>query len=426
MKKTGFSSGYTNTDKIGNEDLFPNEGYAFPPMQRTKQTRNYGSSTLFPLNQRINSEALTITSQNLKTRLEGQRPPSPFQDIPLPQGIRQGRRKLIKESTLKVRAQQVAYNQKMRDYNAKQGDSNALLEQEEMRLLKAELETEQAQKKRERHELAESYQNQLKSIELRKQKEREETKEFEEMLKKKEEQMAAEDAIKQEKLLQIRKERREEYNAKYAEMLAARQRRIENEKAEEKRLQLESAEIEKRREERAAEDERRRVEKTRIRARVCDEQAKSLAMLQSKHETEQIAAESATAKAAEEQMKKQEEKHKQMQKERHSEWLNLQKEREAKRRSSVKQPFPRKVSDVDPDKVAEEKRRQENIFYRSCQLKQMEERRAREQREKEQELEDDKKMLASTQAKFTVQLNRLKELVPPELGIEVPEYSETK
>jgi amidohydrolase len=67
-------TGYTLVDKIGNEDLFPDEGYAFPPQTYAKQTKSYRSSTLFPFNPEINrhiKEAFFRLAENIAAAYRG-------------------------------------------------------------------------------------------------------------------------------------------------------------------------------------------------------------------------------------------------------------------------------------------------------------------------------------------------------------------
>jgi hypothetical protein len=413
-------TGHALVDKIGNQDLFPDEGYAFPRRVYSKQTKSYRSSALFPFNPEINRRARERTQPHSTSTLDD-KPPTPFVDPPLRFG-RTGRRKAILAATLDTRSRQLQYQERLSEYN--RNHTNALEAQRnaELEACNEELAAERTARRREQVELRTAYQEQLQSVAQRRQREQQEAAEFDERLKEQQRRTAAEEAAKREKQRTIRGEMAAEYNRKNADMQQARERRIAAEKDEEKRLQLENAEIQRQRDERAAEDERRRLEKTRFRARVCEAQARNIAEMQSKQEAEQQIAESATASNEERRLLEKKERQQQMDRDRHAEWLRLQREREARRLHSTKKPFPRRPDEADADALEAQRKRQENTECRLAQRQQIEERRQaqREQAEKTKRLEQE--MLDASKARFDQSLSRLQTLVPAELDIKVPAY----
>jgi hypothetical protein len=412
--KSGSPSGYTNVDKIGNEDLFPEEGYAFPPQNQARQTKSYRSSITFPFNQQIKSRAEMNTSKSQPLP-----PPAPFQDPPLYLG-RSNRRRMILDATFKTRAQQVRYKEMLAEHALEQPDQLTTLQTEELRLVDEELEAERVQRRQTQRDLSDVYQTQLASVEQRKEREHEDDLRFEASLREMDQKIAEEEAEKAEKLRLLRREMREDYNRKNAALLQARATRIAGEKEEEKRLQFEAAEIQQRRDERAVEDERRRLEKTQIRARVCEAQAKALSQAQVKQESEQQAAESETSKAAHQRLLQERQKYRQMERERHDDWIQLQKEKAAQRVDYIERPFPRKQENLENefDEEADKLRRAKKT--QAYQLTQMQERREQERKDKEDSLARDRDMLATTDQQRDASIQRLQSLVPPQLEIDVP------
>jgi len=325
-------------------------------------------------------------------------------------------------ATLNTRAKQVEYKQRLEEYNRNHPDPIEVLHDEELRMVRDEVAQEQLAKRRDQAALRETYNAQLKSVADRKEQEQEEMRRFERTLLEHQQKVAAEEAAKREKQLIIRKEMREEYDKKNADLQQAREKRIAREKEEEKRLELEGAEIQKRRDERAAEDERRRLEKTRFRARVCDEQARTLAEQLSKQETEQKTAESATATNEQAQLLASKERTEKLERERHADWIRLQKEREARRFHTTKKPFPKRAEDVDADAIAAEKRRQESRELQMAQKHQVEERREEERKLAERTKKLEAETLETTKRQFDQSLKTLQTLVTSELSIDVPKY----
>ena len=115
--------------------------------------------------------------------------------------------------------------------------------------------------------------------------------------------------------------------------------------------------------------------------------------------------------------------------ERHSDWMKYQQEK-AMKRKTPKVPFPNAVKKSTTLQFGPENEEEENKMRRSAlielrkeQEKQMLARIVREKKEREEELLFDQRALSQTQADFDKNLQNLQSLVPPELGITVPQYN---
>ena len=205
-----------------------------------------------------------------------------------------------------------------------------------------------------------------------------------------------------------------------------KERNREKDLEEERRIAKENWEVQQRQDARAAEDERRRMIKTNRRARVVEQQAKELERLTKKKNDEQEAAESATALATARRVKELKERQEQLIQDRHNEWMTLQREREAHRRLGPKKAFPARKQEVDAFLYDQEQRKREVYRLKEYQRAQIEERRKREKEEIENDIYEDNKMLAATQAKFNKSLQQLQTMIPKDLNITVPEYNITK
>lgn len=419
MKQAPIHTGYMNVDIIGNEDLFPDEGYEFPPSKMHHSNRNAMTSTLFPLNSTINQEATLTVSKKIHNVPE---PPKPFVDEPM-RGVKSHRSRYIYNSTIKTRAAQIKYNQELKEYRMNVGDPDMEIEEEQRRLaIEAERRNEEALLQRKK-ELAETYNEQLAAVKRRQEKEREEQRKYEAHLAEMEKQARLEDEEKAKKQAQIREERRLEFQRKNEEIKMNKLTKHQREKEEEKRLQQEAAELDEKREARKLEDERRRLEMTRIRAGVVDRQAKALLAAQAKTEHNDAVAESEYAKRqlAEEEAKAR--KKREMAAERASDSAILMKEKELRKKQFAKKAFPTKRPEQDVDAYEAEQRQHTRSMYRTMQEQQAKERAARERREAEEDRKLDEAMLTATQKQFYTKLATLQSLVPEEFGIKVPTYT---
>jgi hypothetical protein len=200
----------------------------------------------------------------------------------------------------------------------------------------------------------------------------------------------------------------------------------EQEIEDEKIIQRQNAEMQARRDVRSAEDARRRMERTLLRSRVVEQQAKELARQTKRNDEIQEASESAAAQATMREIMLLKTKKEEMEASRHNEWLLLQKERTARRKVGHKRVFPCRKFEVDADEFDRKQRKVESMRLQTYLGKQMTERRDREKREVEDDIALDNAMIAATQAKFNQSLRSLDNLIPSELGITVPAYTENQ
>ena len=408
------STGYVRTDIIGNYDLHPDQGYEFPPTSRLKPSRTQKTSSMFPMNKKINDRVrpVEVTEQ----------PPEDVIDPVMPQ-VRKGRSKLIFDTMVNMRTKQINYGEQKRHY-----DQAVKAAEEETEMRQVALAQEQELKDRQKRdkkvaELRTFYTSQLDEVARRKKRERDEELAYEAELQRQNAIKDEEERKKQERLREIAQERREEFRRRNEELLMRKATRQEQEIEEEKKIQRENAEVQARRDARDAEDHRRRMEKTRMREKVVDTMSREFEKRTMKNQQVQEAAESAAAAATMREVMTLRQKQEQMVEDRHREWLKMQKEREARRKTGFKQPFPVKKKEVDAEAFAAKQRKIEEERLKTYQRRQIEERKRRDKQEIEDDIALDNKMLDATQAKFDKSLSQLQTLIPSELGITVPTYS---
>ena len=406
-------SGYTRTDIIGNYDLYPYQGYEFPPGP-TKPSKTQKGSSMFPLNPKINCR--------VQEAEVGEEPPEGVIDPVMPQ-TRKFRRKMIFDAMVNMRGKQIKYNEQKRQYDMAVKAAEAETEMRQIALAKEKGERERLKRDKKIAQLRDFYTTQIDAVNKRREKERKEQLDYEAELARQNALKDLEEQKKQERLRQIAEERKEEFRRRNEELLMRRAARQEQEIEEEKRIARESAEMAEKRDQRAAEEKRIRMMKTNARAQVVDVLSKELAEIAKKNNEAQEAAESATAKAKMKEVMTLRAKQEQLIEDRHREWMTLQRERAARRKLGPKQPFPLKKKEFDAEAFAARQRRIEEERLKTYQKKQIEQRKQREQQEIADDLALDNKMLDATQAKFDQSLNKLQTLIPEELGITVPTYS---
>ena len=412
MKQT--TTGYMNIDVIGNEDLYPDQGYDFPVHNNPRPGLNSRTSAMFPLNKKINDQA--------KPGKPLSQPPEAVIDPVFPK-VRSHRSKLIYETMVKTRAKQVDYNQRKREYDAEVKDAEDAEEMQQIALAKAK---EQRQREKERQkmlELNETYKQQLAEVERNREREKRELQQYEHKLRLHYLEQEKEERKKMEKQRMIQEERKEEFRRINDQMLMKRANKIEKEYEEDLKIRKENAEIQAIQDARAAEEKRRRMELTRKREIAADLMAKDLERSRKKNNEAQEAAESAAAKASMREIMELKTKHENMLEERHNDWMNLQRERQARRRTGVKRNFPQRIEPFDAEAFAAEQRRREISRVKEFQKNQIEERKRMEKEEIENDLRLDREMLRMAQEKFDKSLASMQNFIPPELGITVPTYN---
>lgn len=407
-------TGYMNVDVIGNEDLFPNEGYEFPQHNNPKISLNSKTSAMFPLNPKINSKARV--TQSIEP------PPTEIIDPVMPQ-VRSHRSKLIYETMVKTRAKQIDYNQQRREYEAQVKDAEEQEEMEQIQLAKEKAQRQQLKARQKMRDLRQTYMEQLSEVEKRKQRERQAEIDYEQELKRQNRKLQKEEEKKQERQKQLNAERREEFRRINDEILMRKANKREQEEEEEKRIQRENAEVQARDDARAAEEEKRRLAMTKKREHVVEMMSIELQKTQNKNNEVQQAAESAAAKATMAEVTALKNKQEQMYNERHNDWINLQREKQARKRTGVKRAFPSRTKEIDEEAFARTQRRLENERVKEYQMRQAEQRRRMEKEEIENDILEDQKMLQATQDKYNKSLAQLQSMIPPELGITVPQFT---
>lgn len=412
-KKVGFGAthtGFTNTDVIGNYDLHPDEGYEFPNRGNPKETLNTKDSKMFPLNKKINDK---IQKKTRPIEPEG------VIEKPMPQ-VKSHRSRLIYETMVNTRKQQLDYSALKTEYDAEQKTIEQEEETAQIELAKQKQAKENAKRRQKMKELNQVYEEQLQDIERRKQKEREEELAYERQLKLQDIEQAKLERKKQERLKKIAEERKTEFQKRNEELLMRRAARQEQEIEDEKKIQKESAEVQARQDERAKEDERRRMVKTQMRSRVVEQRSRDLEKQTKKNNDIQEASESAAAKATAAEVFALKVKQEQLLADRHTEWIRLQKERKIKSRQVTKRPFPSKRKEQDALEYEMIQRKREEERLKRIQYAQIQERKQKDKKEIEDDIALDQKMLATSKAQFDKSLKQLKTLIPEELGISIP------
>jgi hypothetical protein len=121
-------------------------------------------------------------------------------------------------------------------------------------------------------------------------------------------------------------------------------------------------------------------------------------------------------------LEKAKQKEEQLERERHADWLQLQKERAARKTNAPERPFPRRADVSDAEGAAEAEKRRERILYSDFQRQQAEARREAQRKEAEEMRVREGRRVAENQRRFDESIERLQTLVPPGLEIKVPKY----
>lgn len=409
-----FSSGYKNVDIIGNEDLFPTEGYEFLPRDPTQSTMDRYISVDFPFNREVSRRVV-------KHEVQVPAPEKPI-DKPLPK-VNKYRSKLIYETTLNMRGKQKDYNTRYNEYQNEVRETEKLNEQEEIKAFKEVWAEDQKKHLGEKAALRQNYEEQFRLRDLnRKKQEQEEQKEADYYKKLFLEQEEAARKAAEEKR-QLGQKLKEEFNERNRQLEEFKKQRHQREKEEELRIRNEAASLSMIQEQRRKMEEEARLEQTRRREKVVEIQSKALAEQKAKIEHFENAGESAAAANQERQRKEAEDRMKAQQAERKLAYARMIKEREIQSRRHGKKSFPSRFKEFDEDKFNEEQRAHERKMYQTMQLRQIAERREREKKEMEDDLRMDQEMLEASQKKFDQSLARLQSVIPPEMNITVPKYT---
>ena len=407
------SSGYTNVDIIGNEDLFPYEGYEFIPHEPRQSTRDRYVSVDFPLNTSINT--IKVKPKNPI------QPPKPFVDKPFPK-VKSHRAKMIYETTINVRKKQIDYNQQYREYQRELREEEKENEMEQIQLAQKAIEDQEKLRYGEKQKLRENYEEQFKLHAAQKEKERELERQEVLAMKKRQQEQAKEDELKEQKKREIQKQIKDDFIKRNEMLQQMKATKHEREKEEERRIAKQAEDDDKIHEQRRIREEEIRMEKTRRREMVVEMQAKELAKQKKKIDDFQEKAESQASINEERERQRIENERKKAAEDRHRDWLRLRQENQMKNRRLVKRTFPSRIDDFDEEKYNQEQQRRQAIAYKTCQMSQAIARRKREQEEIENDIKEERANLERTTMQFNQSLKKLQESVPQELGLKVPEY----
>lgn len=408
-----YSSGFTNVDIIGNEDLFPEEGYEFIPHPPTQSTKDRYVSVDFPLNSTINTTKLPTNNMP--------QPPEPVIDVPMPK-MKSHRRKYIYDTTIAVRKKQMDYKTQLAEYNREMREYEKANEANIVKIAKEAVQKEEEKHKNDKANLRANYEEQIKDHKRQiKRAQQEEQMEVEKMREAEAAQREL-DRQKEEKEAMVKQTYRDEFLKRNAMLQKMKATRHEREKEEEREIARQAESLSATREARAKREEEIRLEKTKRREIVVELQAKALAQQKKKIDDFQEKAISQATLNEERERQAREDKKKNDALQREREWKMLDKERQAKTAIKTKRPFPTRIPDFDEEAFAREQAHNEKVYYRTMQMKQARDRKRREKQEMENDIIEENQNLEMTTQQFNQSLKKLQDSVPAELGIKVPQY----
>ena len=388
-------SGYARVDILGQQDLFPEQGYEFPPNARVPlQTRTYKVSEDSPFNctqhqkmiKKSKEEKQIQKQTNSWMRTDQMCTRAAVRAIatPTPGELREINSKIAAEAVKKERDEQIRAREKIRLARMKDEAYWTGVEQREGISTKTIGETIAFRKQQSQRALADDYKQQF-ALHA---KVKEEEKRQEQLEVQKMRQMEAEDAEKERKrqatLREIARERNREFQKRNEELMQRKEKRIEEDLAAEKIIQKQQEENTRRMEERALFEKTRREEKNRIRNNMIEKQAKELAELKARQQRSDEIAQSEIEKREEAERQRRLKRQEDMKTQRNKEWLAYQRTRDM--RYMDKQDTPDFVNDDDDAVRAADAlfRRKRQAALRQEQLRQIDLRRKREKDELEE------------------------------------------
>lgn len=280
-------SGFARVSVIDQEDLFPNEGYEFPPaLSKKPPTNSYRVSADSPFQNYHHPSSFAKDHQSevinksmgamIRTERLCTRAAAKAIATPTPGELRPIHSKIAEQAIKKERDEQVKIREELRMAKMKDDAYWEQVEQDEaestLKINSDSLTTKHLNQK----SLASDYKKQFYLHD----KVKEEEKYQEQLEADKLHQMQIEDQEKekerQAKLRAIASERKKEFQLRNDELLQRRQKRIEQDIEEERKLAIQSAEIEKTKEQRETTIRARREEKNRRRDLLIEQQSKAL------------------------------------------------------------------------------------------------------------------------------------------------------
>jgi hypothetical protein len=349
--------------------------------------------------------------------------PRPVSDPLLPRPTKH-RSRLIFDTMLNTRSRQLTYNDEKRSYDRAVRCAEQAVDAQQLALTKVAADAEFSERQHKISELHETYRTQFSEIAQRKQTELSVELAEERSLRLYEAEQDRKEAAKKAHQQAITRSHIAEFKRQNADLLARKEDAVEQELAEEKRIQHEASKLQQIRDERATEDIRRRLEKTNLRSKVAEVAARGYEeRIRQNAESEEMEGNSDFAKATFDSVLKMKEKQRELENDRHREWLTLQKEKEARRKEGKAKVFPRRRNEVDGEEFDKRQRKMESGRLQDYLKQQMEIRKEMEEREKRENRERDEEMLMETQEKFERSMKKLEKLIPRDVGIEVPKYT---
>jgi hypothetical protein len=404
------------TDILGNEDLHPDEGYQFPPHDAVRITRNQKLSTMFPMNSKINCQVDPVSFVDV--------PPDPVIDPPLPH-TKKYRSKLIFDTTVAVRQRQIDHSQQRRLHEAARKAAESDYEMAQVDAAKRRAQRDLEKQQRKIAELAQTYELQFAEKQSRLQREKDWECDIDETYRIEDEQQNRSFAQQQTRARDIRATKERECASAVHEVRIRKEAERDAEIEREVAIQEQDQEVQAHWEDVRKEAERRRLAKSKQRARVVEKLAEEMVANPVKPRGPE-AAESELARKKIDAVVREHAAHEAMEEQRKQEWLNSQKEKDARMKMGRKKPYPAKRQPVDVDEFNRRQRRTENLRVQDVLALQIAERREREKEEIQADIAFDEFSLAERQQKFEKSLQKLQTLVPEETGIKVPKYTPSR
>lgn len=391
------TSGFSRVDILGNEDLFPNEGFEFKP-GKSKLTNSYRMSEDSPFTNTVKqsmapkSEEQKVMEEQMPNMIRSERLCTKTAANAIATGqigeLRPLHSQIAQDCVQKQLKQQLIMKEQTRAARMKDDAHWAQVEQEEAEATHAFLNRNDNSKRDQQKQLAEVYKRELR---LHKQKALEQQ-EIEKAEAARIAKIQAEEAAAEKEKARKKKEEEKKALAEFEKtngsLLNRKKRQQQEEAAIEAAVQKEKEQIEAQKAEREAHLQKIREEKEKRREKIFQIQSKKFLELKAKNERIINTAASELAEREEAERLAEIERKQQMRKQRNEDWQNslkLKAQREEEKKNRPKTP-------IEDDKYDEERafeevtRREEMKRLREAQLRQIAERKAREAKEREEEL----------------------------------------
>lgn len=399
-KEDPHSSGYVRTvGIIGQEDLFPKEGYTFPNV-KPKITNSYRVSDDSPFSTHSNvpvgakTEEQHVIDNSYKQMIRNERlcTVAAVSAIAAPSDgeLRKYHSKIVQQAVMKERKHQMVLKEQLKMARMKDEAHWTEVEQAEAATSKAMQDKENEMKRAAEKNLARIYQHELALHDQRKKEEaaleKEEARKIAELQRIDNER----DREERERKRQENKKRMEEAVKGNMSLLERKKRLISEQKAEEERIQQQHIEAERKQAEREQLIKQARIEKDKYRERLIDAQTKRLAEEKAKEEHAEAVMESQLEKLYQEQKQKEADRKKRILDDVRASWklaMEMKEKRKAEELAARRAPLPVNTEQDEMDAVEAKMRQMRRKKVREIQEQQMEERRERMKSEAAQDRE---------------------------------------